>query len=300
MKNDELEIYFHVGLGKVASTYLQKKVFPNLKGIQYIPSTQYRKSKKILSDRSSGKFLVSREFDKQFEKEIDWFTTTYPKVNIIVLFRRHDSWLASQYRRFLKNGWYKDFDAFFNLYDTGYWKKEDLNFSRKIEYVIEKTGKFPLVILYDELKENPFDVFDQISNFTGTSYNASNISLKPVHKSYSDKQLRFLRFFTTKIFRTFPRDYNEVKWKHWLYFRPWWLLFHLIMYFALLLPDFLFSREPIISEETMENIRERFESDWRRVNGYADKSIEAYTPSSELRQLHPDGNPLHRDSGHYG
>ena len=44
------EIYFHVGLGKVASTYLQHRFFPKLKGIHYIKSTRYRRSLQIIKD----------------------------------------------------------------------------------------------------------------------------------------------------------------------------------------------------------------------------------------------------------
>ena len=48
---DEPEIYFHVGLGKVASTYLQNKVFNNLEGIHYIPKNKYRSSIDIIKKK---------------------------------------------------------------------------------------------------------------------------------------------------------------------------------------------------------------------------------------------------------
>ena len=58
------EIYFHVGLGKVASTYLQHRFFPRLKGIHYIKSTRYRRSPQIIKDTNYDKYFISREFDR--------------------------------------------------------------------------------------------------------------------------------------------------------------------------------------------------------------------------------------------
>ena len=69
----EKQIYFHVGLGKVASTYLQHEVFPKLKGIHYLPTGKYKRSKSIIPQLEVAKVLVSREFDRQFEDEVRWF-----------------------------------------------------------------------------------------------------------------------------------------------------------------------------------------------------------------------------------
>lgn len=129
------EIYFHVGLGKVASSYLQQRVFPRLKEIHYISTHKYKKSSKEIEKHRHSKYLVSREFDRQFEQEVKWFSSHYPDSHVIIVFRRHDSWIASQYRRFVKNGQTMSFPEFFNLDERkSYWKHEHILFYWKLEF----------------------------------------------------------------------------------------------------------------------------------------------------------------------
>ncbi|MFY0686954.1 MAG: hypothetical protein JXQ90_07315 [Cyclobacteriaceae bacterium] len=264
----ETEIFFHVGLGKVASTFLQHSVFPKLKGIHYIPTSQYKRSKQIINQKGPGKYLVSREFDLQFDREVKWFTETFPQTKIIVLLRRHDSWIASQYRRYVKNGWYWDFDQFFNLRDTGFWKKKDLLFFPKIEIIKRCCKHPPLVLLYDELKEEPWATIDRLSVFTGTSYTQAEISLDVVHKSYSNKQLVVLRSFCRRFVRFVPREKKNKIW-HWLSYRPWWAFFHLVMYAAALFPESWIPNEDLIEPSALDDISGAFENDWKRVVDYS-------------------------------
>jgi hypothetical protein len=109
------EIFFHVGLGKVASTYLQHSFFPQLQGIHYIKTSKYKHSPEIIAKGEYDRYFVSREFDQQLEDEVRWFSGFYPQARPIIIFRRHDSWIASQYRRYVKNGGYLPFKGFFDV-----------------------------------------------------------------------------------------------------------------------------------------------------------------------------------------
>ena len=102
--SDQYEIYFHVGTGKTGSTFLQARIFPLLKGIHYIPTNRYHKIFLEIEKYSSTKILISREFDQQLEREVKRFSEKHTNTNPIIIFRRHDSYIASQYRRFVKNG----------------------------------------------------------------------------------------------------------------------------------------------------------------------------------------------------
>lgn len=263
------EIFFHVGLGKVASTYLQHRVFPKLKGIQYIPTNRYKKSKRIIQGNPTGKYLVSREFDRQLEREVAWFTETYPQSKVIIIFRRHDSWIASQYRRYVKNGWHWDFSKFLDLAnDSGFWKREQLLFYPMLQVIEKYTGSKPLVLFHDELKAEPEAFVKKISDYCGATISFKEISTASVHKSYSEKQLLVLRAFCRKFKKVPPRAYHN-KLIHWLLYRPWWGFFHLIMYVASVIPKGWVPKGPLVPVQTLLEIRATFEEDWQRVVDYS-------------------------------
>ncbi|MDH5607836.1 MAG: hypothetical protein OEY56_00025 [Cyclobacteriaceae bacterium] len=263
------EIYFHVGLGKVASTYLQHRFFPKLEGIHYIPTSQYKKSKKIIPGIKAAKVLVSREFDRQFEREVRWFTDSYPDARIIVIFRPHDGWIASQYRRYVKNGWHWDFARFFDLEkDTGFWKKDDLLFYPKLELIEACSGQKPLVLFYEELRKEPWDFLNKMASYMGAGFDPASVSLRPFHRSYSEKQLKVLRTFCRNYKQDVPKGYSN-KLAHWLLYRPWWAFFHLIMYAASFFPAHWVGQEPLIDPDYLDKIRTAYLADWEKVKMYA-------------------------------
>jgi hypothetical protein len=277
--SEEREIYFHVGLGKVASTYLQHSFFPRLKNIRYLSTHRYKKSKKLILGSREVKFLVSREFDIQFEREVRWFTETFPQSRIIIIFRRHDSWIASQYRRKVKNGFLGDFSDFFDLKnDQGLWKKEQLLFRPKLDIIDQCCQHKPLVLFYEDLRKDPWRFFSQIAQYCGATYDPNNISLDKVHPSYSEKQLKVLRTFCRKVVRKTPKGYRN-KWKLWLLYRPWWALFHLVMYAALLIPNKWVTNNPLIEEEDLKAIRAAYQDDWESVKAYAEKHNPHFQPT---------------------
>ena len=64
MNNLNKNIYFHVGISKTGSTFLQKRVFPKLSKITYIPTNKYHRVFEEIKNSDSNKVLVSREFDR--------------------------------------------------------------------------------------------------------------------------------------------------------------------------------------------------------------------------------------------
>ncbi|MCB9349867.1 MAG: hypothetical protein H6573_20495 [Lewinellaceae bacterium] len=279
------EIYFHVGLGKVASTYLQHRFFPKLKGIHYIKSTRYRRSPKIIKDTNYDKYFLSREFDQQLEDEVKWFSSYYPNARPIIIFRRHDGWIASQYRRYIKNGGYLPFDEFFDVEnDRGLWKIKHVTFYTNLEILEKYFGTKPLVLFHDELKEDAWAFFDKIADFCGVTYNRADISLAPVHRSYSEKQLRIMRSVARNIFGEKPPEFSTQPLLHWLQRRGRLLACYGILYPAQLAPSFVVPDEPLTPKEDLKQIRDFFEEDWDRLRKYA----EEYNPSW---RDHPDRQP---------
>lgn len=262
--NSEPEVYFHVGLGKVASTWLQKKVFPKLKGLKYLGPRRYRKVKSLLSNIESGVILVSREFDRQLEEELQAFAQHHPHFQVIVLFRRHDEWIASQYRRYVKNGWLGTFQDFFDLAnDRGFWRRHELDYRAKLHAIERISGNKPIVMLYDDLRSDPERFAKKLADAMGVSFQGAVDSGK-VHASYSEKQLKVLQAFCKRFIRRVPQGKSN-KLLHWLTYKPVWLLYHLVLYGAKLLPDSWVKSGALIPEEQLEVVRRHFAADWKEV-----------------------------------
>ena len=168
------------------------------------------------------------------------------------------------------------FKNYYNINNKGIWKNTDLTYMNKLKIIKKYSKSKPLILKFEELKNNPFNYLNKISNYTDSKYLKTQISLKTVHKSYSEKQLIFLKQFC-KIFKKTPPkyyDYQEItldktisnknRIKHWLFYRPWWLLFHLVMYTSLLIPKSLIVKNSLINKNDLAEIKNKFKEDWKR------------------------------------
>ena len=267
------EIYFHVGLGKVASTYLQHRFFPKLQGIQYIPSNKYRHYQKHIDKSTAQRILLSREFDNQLEYEVSRFAKLYPDAHIIIAFRRQDAWIASQYRRYVKNGGYRSFSDFIDVEkDEGLWKQHQVYMMPKIQIIEKYFHQKPLVLLHDDLKTNAFAFFNQIATYTNSTYEQAAISLAPVHKSYTEKQLKFIRKVARQLFEE-PKGVHRIKpetgLRHWLHRRSKMLACYATMYSSQLFPEHWAGTAALIAPEELEKVRAFYAKDWAEVLAYA-------------------------------
>ncbi|MEM6297865.1 MAG: sulfotransferase domain-containing protein [Bacteroidota bacterium] len=266
---DTPEIFFHVGMGKVASTYLQYRVFPYFKGIRYVQRTNYRYAKTLIPKLSDDHILISREFDQQMEREVKWFSEDFPDAHPIILFRRHDSWIASQYRRFTKNGFGLTFEQFFDLEnDQGYFKQKDLNFYRNIEILEQHFKHKPLVMFYDDMRKDPMAFFKRIADHCGATFDPEKISLDKKHSSYSPKQLRVIYALSRRMD---IRKYQKYDAKILNLGRRFLVnsVRYPTLFVAKFLPESWFGTEPLISKETLEKIRLTYADDWARCQSYA-------------------------------
>ncbi len=267
------EIYFHTGLGKVASTYLQYKVFPRLQGLEYIQRTKYKKASGLIEKSRSDKILLSREFDRQYERELLKFSGKYPGATIILMLRRHDSWIASQYRRYVKNGGSVSFENFIDIEnDTGLWKQKDLMFYPRISYVSEHFDKPPLVFLYDDIRNDFFGFLNQFCTKLGIDYNKDEISTRPFHTSYNEKQLKVIRSLAPRLFSQHRTDASNRVLK-WLQHKGRMLPRYLVLYLALLVPERMVSSSPLIDPHYLNKVRKHFETDWQMCLDYVQNKM---------------------------
>jgi len=129
----ELEIYFHLGLTKVASTYYQSVVFPNLSDISFYPKHQFNRYKEIVENRAGGKHLFSTEKDKRLVQTVEEIISIIPNAKIILFVRRHDDWIISRYKYHIKQHGGISFNEFFDIEsDRGLWSRDSLLLRKKI------------------------------------------------------------------------------------------------------------------------------------------------------------------------
>lgn len=269
MADTNKEVFFHVGLGKVASTYLQYKVFPKFKNIRYIQRTKYRKAPELIKRSTHNKFLISREFDKYLERESEFISSHFPDAKPILILRRHDSWIASQYRRYAKNGYPLSFTEFFDhKNDTGKWGMKELRFYNKIKILEKYFSNKPFVLFYEDMKEDIMGFIDRLANYMGAEYNTEDISLGRKHISYTEKQMKAAMAVGKRInIQPHIRLKNKVldKLRH-FYVAS---IRYFILYSALLLPNSFFKKEELIPKSILKEIREYYQEDWEKCVKYA-------------------------------
>ena len=272
MTHQNKEVFFHVGLGKVASTYLQYQVFPKFNNIRYIQRTQYSKSPKIINNSEQNKFLISREFDKYLERESRFISSYFPDAKPILILRRHDSWIASQYRRYAKNGYPWSFTEFFDLHhDQGQWGKKELRFFDKIKLLEKYFSNKPLVLFYEDMKNDPRKFIDRLATYMGADYNPEQISLTKKHTSYSEKQMKATLAVGKHInIQPHIRLKNKVldKLRH-LYVAS---IRYTALYTALILPNSFFNKAPLTPQPLLQEIREAYDEDWQKCVEYAQQN----------------------------
>ncbi len=261
-------IFFHVGTGKTGTTFLQYKIFPKLNGIYYIQRTRYKKVEKIINSTNFNKYLISNEFDQQLEREVKWFSSIFPQTIPIIVFRRHDSYIASQYRRFVKNGFAGKFVNFFDLEnDKGFFKKHDLDYCNQIKILEKYFNKKPIVLIYEDLKENKIEFIKTITKILDVSVDFKKLNLNRKHTSYSEKQLKAVfalsKHINIRKRRVFKNNILHLFWR--LYLSS---IRYPTLYIAKILPKSFFSSTPLIPKNELEKVQEYYKNNWEECLNY--------------------------------
>lgn len=247
-------------------------------GIQYIQRTQYHKAVEIIARSKHERILVSREFDQQLEYEISKFSAQIPNARPIIVFRRHDSYIASQYRRFIKNGFTGNFSAFFDLInDTGKFKKHDLDYCRQVNLLQDHFSEPPIVLIYDDLQRDPKQFIESLAARMNTTIEFHKVDTSSKHRSYSEKQLKALKFVATRIniLKGRRSENNILNLFARLYLAT---IRYGTLYLSALFPESWFSTEPLISQQELEAVRLHYAEDWNRCKelanvGHADQGL---------------------------
>jgi len=260
-KNNQSNIYFHLGLEKTGSTFYQNTIFKNLIGIKYHRKSKFKYFEKIIEKNPNGKHLFAFETDRELFNTVDKVAKYTPNAQIFIILRRQDSWLSSKYHYHIRKHGFLSLRSFFDLKnDTGPQKKEELYLKPKIDYLESKIQSPILFLNYEELKQDAEKYVGRMLSFMGTELNRSANIHKPRKKAFSLKQNRILmsfnKFYRYKKANTGSKFWNRVHYKY----REF--LLHIISFIGQFVPSFMVSKEPIIDKGYLKEIKDFYQEDW--------------------------------------
>ncbi|MFP4448673.1 MAG: hypothetical protein ACLFPH_08045 [Bacteroidales bacterium] len=267
--NNKPEVFFHVGLERTATTFLQKRIFPYLKDIHHVTRKEYNNYEKIIAETNHKKYLISNEISNdKLENELNKISLRFPNAKIILVMRRQDKWIASQYKRAVKNGLPHRLNKFLDIdNDQGKWKKKHLYFFRFIEIIEKKFHNSPLILFHHQLKEEPVEFVRRLLDYLGTETPLEDLSLKPTHVSYSKKQLIIKRWISKRGLFKEPKTSSKTGINYFL--RIYKKIFrYLILNVATLIPEKVIKEKELINEKELQRIQKYFEEDWNKCLNY--------------------------------
>lgn len=166
-------LFFHVGLHKTGTTFLQQAVFPLWRGIEYITWPNLELFLRMDSDKT---YFVSREglsgqnwaHHNARDSALRRLSELFPDAKILISFRKHSGYIVSSYRQYLQRGGPLDFRGYFDIAsDRGFMKKEDFLFRKKIESIERSFQHTPFVFLHSEISTNLDDLLLAIQSYVG-------------------------------------------------------------------------------------------------------------------------------------
>jgi len=265
-----IEIYFHIGVERTGTKYLQKSIFPNYEGIHFINKNQYSKAIEIIAKKKHKRYLVSMELNlsPQFEKEVKYFSNVFPNTKVIMVLRSHEKWLVSHYKRIVKNGEKKTFKQFLDLdSEKSVYKIADLYYMDKIRILEKHFKPEPLYLLYEDLRVNPLNYLKRLANYIGIEFDSNLVDFNRRHASYTDNQLKAIQ--STRKFINIDRKkpFNNVilNFAHRISVD---LIRYTVLYISKVLPDSFFRSTPFIELSEIERVKKFYQDDWIKAVQY--------------------------------
>jgi hypothetical protein len=175
----EKEIFFHTGLHKTATTFIQKMLFPNIEGLNYVKNETVFKEliditqqdiltyneKKIyegIKDKlTSGKNIISAEAlsGNPFMQYLNRYDIllkikkTFPEAKIIVGIRNQKSMLFSIYKQYIRMGGTKRSEDFYRIDDNSKLYKSDAIYIWGASYMN------PIALMYSKYLKSIIELF---------------------------------------------------------------------------------------------------------------------------------------------
>lgn len=185
-------LLLHIGLHKTATTYLQNAIWPSWSAVDYAgrPNPPGYKSSEdavfdlkgdvlLLSNESAGgslkqSYLPGRSWSELSLKKLHELKERYAsryEIGVLLGLRRHDKWILSIYKHYLKYGGVETLDGFLGL-SAGVpptLAVEDLLLMEKVRRIETVLGVRPFCFFLEELKNQPEVLSSALAAYAGVT-----------------------------------------------------------------------------------------------------------------------------------
>ena len=239
VKRDKtLKVHVHVGLAKTGTTFLQKRIFPHLKGTHYVEWNSYFFSLQFQKLKYMNQTIHEDEIKSAFEDYLFSFDEDnllisdesltkpwdrgrsvsgsllaikrlFPEAHILISIREQTALLRSLYLQSLRQGWTLS-PASFLRYKVDKFVDIDFDEFRYIEiryfdyrYLLKTLrGLFDsvTVLLYEELLSSPSGFIASLAEKVGSQY-PDDLNIP---KQHDNRAIGLLGFYLLRFFNVIP------------------------------------------------------------------------------------------------
>lgn len=217
------------------------------KDVTYIHKKDYKNHKEIIENSKHPTVFISFELGRDFERDVKAFATNYPDTFPIMVFRKHSGYLASQYKRYLKNGYTLTFDEFFNPQQKSLFSNEEVSYKNLLDTLEENFTNKPYVLMYNDFIKQPVEFCSKIATYIGAKADFPDPLPEAIHVSYTERQLKLLLSFFKSYISSGKLMYKNK------------FVRYGILYLAKFLPE---RKGELIPKSSLEAIDKYFEEDW--------------------------------------
>lgn len=192
-------LLLHIGLHKTATTYLQNKIWGTWTEVGYAGRPNppgYRCSEDavfdlkqpvlLLSNESAGgslkqSYLPGKSWTVSLRAKLAELKTRYAgqyELGVVLGLRRHDKWVQSIYKHYLKYGGVESLDGFLGL-EHGTpptLAAQELFFMDKIRCIEEVLGVRPFCFFLEELRQQPEVLSAALAGYAGVATGPAFVS----------------------------------------------------------------------------------------------------------------------------
>lgn len=182
-------LIIHIGLHKTGTTFYQRSVWPRWSAVAYAGKPRPKGATSLeaviramdapvilLSDETLGgslktSYLAAHSWPALLQGELEQLARRYGgdyDIGVMISLRRHDAWILSIYKHYLKYGGVESLDAFLGLEAAPATVDcADMAFMDRIGRVQDILGVTPFCFFLEETRRQPQRLSAQLARFAG-------------------------------------------------------------------------------------------------------------------------------------